>query len=270
MVKKALLIGLNYKDTVYELKGCINDINAMKDYMIANFMYLDSNIMCLYDNQDDKLATKQNIIEKMKWLSKDIKKGDSLVLYVSSHGEQITDANNDEIDGQDEAIVCMNDEKLTDDEIWSNLISKIPEGVLLSCFFDCCHSGTIADLKYSFQYSPNVSDKNLAYNMSIDKSVEAKGNVICYSGCYDPDTSADGSFDGKIITLPNGKKEFVWGAHRGAFSYYLLQTLQECNNKIEYPDLLKAVYTKLASNGYTQKPQFSCSKSQLFTGKFGL
>lgn len=267
MVKKALLIGLNYQDTAYELKGCINDINAMKDYMISNFAYLDSNIMCLYDNDPEKLATKQNIIEQSKWLIKDIKKGDSLVLYVSSHGKQIIDYNNDEIDGKDEAIICMNNEKLSDDEIWSILISKIPPSVLLTCFFDCCHSGTITDLKYSFQYNP-TSNKNLEFNMSIDKSAEVKGNVICYSASYDPDTSADGSFDGKIITLPNGKKEFIWGAHRGAFSYYLMQTLQECNNKIEYPDLLKAVYLKLISNGYTQKPQFSCSKPQLFTGKF--
>lgn len=264
MVKKALLIGLNYQNTAYELLGCINDINAMKDYMI-NFNYIESNIICLYDNDDSRLATKQNIIEQFKWLLKDIKSKDSLVLYVSSHGEQIIDSTNDEIDGKDEAIICMNDEKLSDDEIWSNLISKIPSGVSLTCFFDCCHSGTIADLKYSYQYTPNTK---LSYNMTIDKSAEAKGNITCYSGCYDPDTSADGSFDGKIITLPNGNKDFVWGTHRGAFSYYILQTLQECNNKIEYPDLLKAVYLKLSSNGYTQKPQFSCSKPQLFTRRF--
>jgi hypothetical protein len=195
------------------------------------------------------------------------KRGDKLVLFISSHGEQVDDKNADESDGKDEAIRCMNNEFLLDDEIWTNLISKVPAGVQLTCFFDCCHSGTMADLQYSFIHTPNTSN---IYTMSIEKSRETKGNIITYSGCYDPDTSGDGSFEGKFVTLPNGRKEFQWGQKNGAFTYYLIQTLTECSCNIEYPDLLKAVYTKLSSNGYTQRPEFSCSKPQLFTGKFSL
>lgn len=271
--KKALLIGLNYKNTAYELQGCMNDVGAMRKFLIeSKYKYPAENVRCLCDDlcadfQVAKLATKANIIEGFKWMVDGCKRGDKLVLYFSSHGEQVKDKNADESDGMDEAIRCMNDEFLLDDEIWSNLISKIPAGAQLVCFFDCCHSGTISDLKYSYIYTPNTSN---IFTMSIEKSLEVKGNIIAYSGCYDSQTSGDGSFEGKMITLEDGSKEFNWGTKRGAFSYYFLQTINECRCNIEYPDLLKAVYTKLTNNGYSQQPEFSCSKPQLFTGKFAL
>ena len=36
MLKKALLIGINYTGTDYELRGCINDSINLKQFLISN------------------------------------------------------------------------------------------------------------------------------------------------------------------------------------------------------------------------------------------
>ena len=35
--KYALLIGINYTGTKHELKGCVNDVNLIKDMLITGF-----------------------------------------------------------------------------------------------------------------------------------------------------------------------------------------------------------------------------------------
>ena len=36
---------------------------------------------------------------------------------------------------------------ITDDELFESLFGLVPDGVELVAFFDCCHSGTMSDLK---------------------------------------------------------------------------------------------------------------------------
>ena len=39
MVKNALLIGINYKNTSDKLNGCINDINNVRNFLISKLEY---------------------------------------------------------------------------------------------------------------------------------------------------------------------------------------------------------------------------------------
>ncbi len=102
-------------------------------------------------------ATKENIVKGLTVLSKECTKGDIVVIHFSSHGQQIEDNNNDEIDGYDEAIVAYGapakydpnydfSKHLRDDELESLLQAirfKIgPTGDLV-VFADACHSGTV-------------------------------------------------------------------------------------------------------------------------------
>jgi len=43
-LKKALLIGINYRGTANELGGCINDVNSMKNILIKRCGYKEKNI----------------------------------------------------------------------------------------------------------------------------------------------------------------------------------------------------------------------------------
>ena len=89
------------------------------------------------------------IIERWRDLIATSAPGDVLALQFAGHGTQLPDLNGDEEDNSDEAI-CPYDFAdgafLIDDDI-RELFSKIPDGVNVTCFFDCCHSGTATRLR---------------------------------------------------------------------------------------------------------------------------
>ena len=62
--KKALLIGINYFGQSGELRGCVNDVNNIKQ-LIMSRGFRESNMMILTDDQRDSRChpTRQNIIE---------------------------------------------------------------------------------------------------------------------------------------------------------------------------------------------------------------
>lgn len=77
------------------------------------------------------LPTAENIVAGMRWLIAGAAAGDSLFFHYSGHGIQIPDANNDEIDGLDEAIVPCDypdGDFVVDDVIKKLLVDSIPYG----------------------------------------------------------------------------------------------------------------------------------------------
>jgi uncharacterized caspase-like protein len=90
--KKALLIGINYFRTPNELKGCLNDVKNIKEFLIERgFKDEPSSMVTLTDDNPDKLPLRSNIISSCKWLVEDAQPGDSLFFHFSGHGEQIAD-----------------------------------------------------------------------------------------------------------------------------------------------------------------------------------
>ena len=71
-MKKALLVAVNkYKDLgITDLRGCVNDAENMKAFLIEHREFETPNIMILRDLD----ATKANIIDGCKWLSEDLSK----------------------------------------------------------------------------------------------------------------------------------------------------------------------------------------------------
>ena len=51
--KKALIVGVSYKNTSHELKGCINDANCMKYLLINKFRFPESSIIMLTGKNPD-------------------------------------------------------------------------------------------------------------------------------------------------------------------------------------------------------------------------
>jgi len=106
--KKALLVGINYAGTAAELRGCINDVRNMKNFLLS-FGYTDSpaTMMVLTDDQSDsrRLPTRENMLNGMRWLVAGAQPGDSLFFHFSGHGGQARDTDGDEEDGWDETIL---------------------------------------------------------------------------------------------------------------------------------------------------------------------
>lgn len=56
-------------------------------------------------------------------------------------------------DGYDETLVPLDYTsagQIRDDDLFLTLIGKMPKDVQLTCVMDCCHSGSVLDLPYTF------------------------------------------------------------------------------------------------------------------------
>jgi uncharacterized caspase-like protein len=231
--KKALLIGINYINTENELSGCINDAEN-----IANRLVGFKSITTLTDYTTIK-PTRANIIREFVKLLAGAVSGDCLLFTFSGHGSQSTDRNGEELDGKDELMFAIDEKHISDDEL--NLIIKqyLKPGVTLFALMDCCHSGTVMDLKYNY----------LDY-LENRKNFETGGNVIMISGCKDEQTSADA---------------YINGQSQGAMTWAFLGNLQP---EITWRKLVENMRFSLKESGYMQIPKISSGRFINMDSKF--
>jgi hypothetical protein len=237
--KNALLIGINYTGTSNELFGCINDTINIKNILQEKFNYHKFNILT-----DDIIPspTKINIINGLTSLLVNSNKGDSLFFLYSGHGTCTVDLNNDETDGQDEMIVPLDGNCISDDELNKIIKTNLKTGVKLFMLFDSCFSGTVVDLKYN--YFTGIQDE---IDVTINPNVsETHGQVIMISGCKDDQTSAD------AFVNYNGKNTYA-----GAMTFSFLKTIQELGINITLKTLFQNMRIILQQNEYSQIPQLS-------------
>lgn len=240
MNKKAFIVGINYKDSNNELYGCINDAENMREYLTFNEY---TNIKILSDNTDEK-PTRENILNGMRWLIENSSENDTLFFHYSGHGTNTMDYSGDEIDGLDEAICPLDFSSglITDDDIYK--IFSQGKGKII-CVFDCCHSGTIMDLKYNYKQI----GENIINIITNKKSGECFPKILCISGCMDNQTSADTV----MINLKINQEQ-----SQGALSGLLLEILNSRKNEyISYKSLMSNLLKNMRKNGYSQIPQFS-------------
>ncbi|KJA19551.1 hypothetical protein HYPSUDRAFT_44100 [Hypholoma sublateritium FD-334 SS-4] len=243
-MKKALLIGINYTRTPFELKGCIIDVHRTYRFLIEYGGYRKRNIVLLTDDssEPESLPTRDNIIRCMKALVENAERDDTLFFHYSGHGSQIPDEDDDEDDGMDETIKPLDYEvngDIVDDELHEILVKPLPDGCRLTALVDSCHSGTILDLPYVY-----CSDRN---TRSIRLEVNKKGlhkatssDVILFAGCMDAETSEDTIVNG----LPVGAMSW---AFTDALKENPNQTYQELFNNISKAIKYKHHQTPLLS-----------------------
>lgn len=260
MSKKALLIGINYRNTRAALRGCINDVLNTKKVLQDKFDYKEENITVLTDDTPI-LPTRANIEQQLIKLATEAKDGDTLYFHYSGHGSFIKDFNKDESNGLDEVLLPIDYMKkgiIVDDWIFANFVCKLPKGAKVFCVLDCCHSGTGMDLKYNFQYqtiktpSPlpqqyRPEDWKETYRMEIEKQKQQIDTLICsFSGCSDLQTSADA---------------YINGSPQGAFTACFLDIIQQDNVRdYTLKELLKEVNCRLIMRKMTQRSQLSVPK----------
>ncbi|CAG8727432.1 13452_t:CDS:2, partial [Cetraspora pellucida] len=260
--KRALLIGINYFGTQYQLNGCINDVKNIKNFLMNHFKFKESEITVLTDDQHDpsKIPTRENMLREMKRLVHNAKPHDS------GHGGQQVDQDGDEDDGYDETIMPLDfrtNGQIIDDEMHHILVDSLPAGCRLTVVFDSCHSGTVLDLPYMYSTrgilkkpilqnaftkifqgefksatSQAIAGEKIRRKNLVTKSSPA--DVIMFSGCKDEQTSADATMGGSAT---------------GAMSYALIKTLNE-NSEQTYHSLLNNI-RNILHDKYSQKPQLS-------------
>ena len=257
MVRRALLVGINYLGSQYKLNGCINDVNNMASFLQTQLSYETKNIVMLTDNTLVK-PTRASILKGFDSLIKVLKSGDEAFFHYSGHGLQIPDYNRDEESGYDSAIAPIDFTRsgfISDDLIRTNLIQKVPSGAKLYVILDACHSGTGCDLRYKYDDSSylqqNTSVLPARYVPSewalkqttyeFKRYSKTAGEVYCISGCQDDQTSADAYIQ--------SEKTF-----NGALTYILLSLLKSNDLKtLKWKHLLKDICCNEKVQGYTQR-----------------
>lgn len=228
----ALLIGINYTGTNNELYGCINDTNSINS-LISNYNF--KKISILTDNTVKK-PDRINILIEFKNLLINSQSGDVLLFFYSGHGSYILDKNNNEKTGYDQLIVPCDFNGIVDDEFKNIIQTNLKKDVTLIALFDCCHSGSILDLKY--QYMDSLDKNNFTENIN---ETETNGNVIMISGCSDIQTSSDANINNK---------------NQGAMTWAFLEAFKSEKN-ITWRNLLIKMRDLLKKSTFSQLPQLT-------------
>lgn len=166
-IKRALIIGINYTDTLYALPGCQNDCRNVMAFLKQVHGFEDAHITLLLDDPIacDELhqPTKENILRAFRKFSMQCQEGDVVFIHYAGHGVAVPDQSGDEADGFDEALMPVDYAtagEIVDDEIFRLLLIPMPKNVVVTALFDCCHSGTIMDLPFEYSIAQPDCDYN--------------------------------------------------------------------------------------------------------------
>ncbi|CAI9786191.1 unnamed protein product [Fraxinus pennsylvanica] len=192
--KRAFICGVSYKKQKFRLRGVVNDVYSMRDFLVNQFNFPRDSILMLSEEDSHMPPTKKNIEDGFKWLTRDLRFGDSLVFYYSGHGLRQPDFNNDEKDGFDETI-CPVDFKtegmIVDNYINEAIVRPLMQGVTLHAIIDSCHSGTMLDLPLVYNKTTGKWDDNRPPSGAY-KGTNG-GKAICFSACEDNQKAVDTS-----------------------------------------------------------------------------
>ena len=246
MKKHAILFGLNYDKTPEsKLRGCINDVNNMK-MLLESKAYGFDDVRVFTDNDSNNRTTACGFLQEINNLANRSWKEELDVAWIhySGHGCSVKDWTNDELDGKDECVVPSDYKRagVVSDDYIKNVLRNFNPRTKVICIFDCCHSGTIGDLKYRYLNESTPQEENRG------KACDSK--IILISGCMDSQTSAD------AFNVNNMKK------YSGAMTSCLIQSLQQLGHKPEQTSvykLLERLRINLKEKRFSQIPQLCAS-----------
>ncbi|KAI0749897.1 caspase domain-containing protein [Daedaleopsis nitida] len=284
--KKALCIGINYFGQRGELKGCINDVRNVTQFLKELWGYRQDDMVVLTDDAKSprQMPTRDNIIAAMQWLVRGAQPNDSLFFHYSGHGGQTKDLDGDEADGYDEVIYPVDYENaghIVDDIMHDIMVKPLPPGCRLTAIFDSCHSGSALDLPYIYSTEGKVKEPNLAaeagQGLLSAVTSYARGDMggvfSSMSGLLKSATGGNARADKKARATRTSPADVIsWsgckdsqtsadtveaGQSTGAMSYAFTTCLRQ-NRQQSYQQLLIGIRTILKEK-YSQKPQLSSS-----------
>jgi len=281
MLKKALLVGIN-DYTKFPLRGCINDIMDMREALTEFFSYKAEDIKILQNRE----ATKQGIIDGLRWLAEGGAGPAVRVFHYAGHGDFELDIDGDEKDKTDEALApydYLTNGLLLDDEL-RKLYETFPPNSNLTLVMDSCFSGTVQrdlenDIVYRFLPAPQEK-----IDAVIEAQEEAEKNFLRQE-LRDVRNAPDDMFNQRLErALDKYKKQFLFGGdsdvrqgnvllaacrsdqraadasienkYHGAFTFYLVKVLRKYRGQISHDALIKAIGDEMKR--FKQVPQLEC------------
>ena len=172
---RALCVGINTYPTA-PLHGCVADARLWKATL--------EEIGFAVELVTDRKATRETILEQLGTLVRDARAGDVLVFQYAGHGTQVPDVSRDEPDRKDEALcpVDFATGRLIIDDDLAPFMQGLGRHVNLTCFIDCCHSGTISRLALGAAPTSRGLDERPRFVEATDDIVAAHRAFRAHSG----------------------------------------------------------------------------------------
>ena len=258
--QRALCVGINTYPTA-PLSGCVADAEEWASTLGS----LGFETTVLINEQ----ATHDSILSALSDLVTSSRAGDVLAFQFAGHGTTLSDKNKDEsvngLPGRDEALCPYDFAKgafIIDDDV-AEIFTRIPEGVNLTCFIDCCHSGTITRFAVGepaegFGRSRNerprfiVATPEMEYNHSAFRKSFAGSRAVASRG---PDSMREILFSACL------QSEVAWeNDGHGDFTARATRILRNGANGMSNEQFQKAVEGAFGS-APRQHPELDCASS---------
>ncbi|MFZ1596874.1 MAG: caspase family protein, partial [Anaerolineae bacterium] len=274
----ALFVGIDrYAGDVNPLNGCVNDVTRMRDLLQARVT--DGSDRFAPRLLTNEQATRQGIIGAWRGHLGQAGPGDVALFCYSGHGSQEhapPEFWDFEPERMNETLVCHDSRAaggwdLADKEL-AQLISEVAaNGPHFAVILDCCHSGSgtrTAEEITVRQEKAHPGVRPIASYIVTPQQVAAlqgqgsgaasparpwaaiaSGRHILLAACRPEQTAKETWFPG-----PSGVEK------RGAFSFYLQDTLQQTGAALSYRDLFKRVNALVQGRVPEQDPQMEASE----------
>jgi hypothetical protein len=275
----ALLVGIDdYPSPVPKLRGCVNDIREMREYLEARVDPAGRPITDALKVKAllDEAATRDAIINAFRGHLGEAGPGDVALFCYSGHGSQEQAPEQFwhlEPDHLDQTLVLYDSRTegswdLADKELAKLITEVAAGGTHVVVLLDCCHSGSgtrapeipetavrraPTDLRQrplaSFIFSPGelpaaAASRDLKARPS---GWDTAGRHVLLAACRDDEEA----------------KEYQGGgATRGAFSYFLGETLRSVGGDITYRDLFARAAALVRGQVQRQTPQLEATVSE--------
>jgi pimeloyl-ACP methyl ester carboxylesterase len=272
----ALMVGIDsYPSPVPSLRGCVNDITAMEQFLRARIASQDIalNLLPLKNEQ----ATRQAVIDGFLHHLTQAGPQDVALFYYSGHGSQERTPPEFwhlEPDRLDETLVCFDSRLPGNYDLADKELSKLIAGVAKNdthvlIILDSCHSGSgtrafdaegirrvPTDLRErplnTFILTPDEAASQTSREPAAAGTQNAwvrlpKGKHIVLAACQDDEEARETSMGGQP---------------RGVFSYFLTQSLERGDAQLTYRDVFKRTQALVRTSATRQSPLIEATESQ--------
>jgi hypothetical protein len=168
--RRAFLVGINNyqpKEPIKKtpcrkkwknLRGCINDVEAIKGILVSRFYFKQGDIHVLKNEE----ATRNNILSGIEThLIEEAVPGDVCVFYYAGHGSRVKNSKSKEPDKKDETLVPADWYRgvgdIRDKELKKLFNRILDKKANLTVIIDACHSGSISrgiPVKVDYRFMP--------------------------------------------------------------------------------------------------------------------
>lgn len=271
-----LLVAIDaYPQWTTSLEGCVNDADAMEQLLTTRFGAKPERLKRLNNQQ----ATRQAVIQTFREHLGQAGKDDVALFFYAGHGSQVPTGDlfkEIEPDRMNESIVCFDSRDpgkfdLVDKDIAVLIGELTSKGVHVTTIFDSCHSGSVTralarerrakprkDAQPRHVYLANQTGHAAAFRDSA-KASPGMGSLSRAVTEYAPDQTGLHVLLAACEDNETAKEYIADGEEHGAFSYFLIQTLQRATAPMGYRELNYLVRNALRDCVPEQTPKLECS-----------